>query len=330
MLCSCSAIIIPHPDILVKSVEAVLTDTGFKVGTTDSTGALATATMLLSWAKRKENGPALQHFSKYVTSSLKLCLGRDTLSVRTRKGRMWGQFHQLRTSDSFIREWKDFLSKSVGSEAFPVFFQYVTQKVFKEIVKKEFELSSLHAHSGNSCELTYDDQCAIRYVAGYVCRKVRDKLESSSIIHKNDLILTLYEFKGNGIGAHHASEDWIDTLDRGGLWHATDNVFYFFCCIEEVIRRHFRLSASQYEGLKVKILDDIKCDEDVLFQWCLLTTELDDDLAVKLRDMIIELYVTIRGFAFANSCMELYKQHKKQTLQKSKAIRRTVFESQIT
>ena len=99
--------------------------------------------------------------------------------------------------------------------------------------------------------------------------------------------------------------------------------FYFFCCIEEVIRRHFRLSASQYEGLKVKILDDIKCDE-VLFQWCLLMTELDDDLAVKLRDMIIELYVTIRGFAFANSCMELYKQHKKQTLQKSKAIRRTV------
>ena len=125
---------------------------------------------------------------------------------------MWGQFHQLRTSDSFIREWKDFLSKSVGSEAFPVFFQYATQKVFKEIVKKEFELSSSHAHSGNSCELTYDDQCAIRYVAGYVCRKVRDKLESSSIIHKNDLILTL---------------DWIDTLDRGGLWHATDNVFLF-------------------------------------------------------------------------------------------------------
>ena len=47
-----------------------------------------------------------------------------------------------------------------------------------------------------------------------------------------------------------------------------------------------------------------------------------------LLDMIIELYVTIRGFAFANSCMELYKQLKKLTLQKSKATRRKIYESE--
>lgn len=59
-------------------------------------------------------------------------------------------------------------------------------------------------------------------------------------------------------------------------------------------------------------------NEDVLFQWCMLSVELDDKIAIQLRDMIIELYVTVRGYAFANSCME---QSKKKTTQKSKGTR---------
>lgn len=62
-------------------------------------------------------------------------------------------------------------------------------------------------------------------------------------------------------------------------------------------------------------------NEDVLFQWCMLSVELDDKIAIQLRDMIIELYVTVRGYAFANSCMELYKQSKKKTTPKSKGTR---------
>ena len=38
--------------------------------------------------------------------------------------------------------------------------------------------------------------------------------------------------------------------------------------------------------------------------------------------MMVELYVTIRGFAFASSCIELYKVAHKKKLQKSKALRR--------
>ena len=59
----------------------------------------------------------------------------------------------------------------------------------------------------------------------------------------------------------------------------------------------------------------------------MLCTDLDDDLSLLLRQMMIELFVTIRGHAFANSCMELYKQHKKKNLQKAKAVRRKVYES---
>ena len=59
-----------------------------------------------------------------------------------------------------------------------------------------------------------------------MCRKSLDKLESSSIHHKTDMILTLMELGGKGLESEHASEDWMKALDRGGLWHVTDEVFY--------------------------------------------------------------------------------------------------------
>lgn len=60
-------------------------------------------------------------------------------------------------------------------------------------------------------------------------------------------------------------------------------------------------------------------NEDVMFQWCILSSELDDEVGNQLRDQLIELYVTICGHA--SSCLELYKQAKKKTLQKKKGIR---------
>jgi hypothetical protein len=70
-------------------------------------------------------------------------------------------------------------------------------------------------------------------------------------------------------------------------------------------------------------------NEDVLFCWCLLAAGTDDANVQMLLKMIIELYVTIRGFSFATSCVELYKQSIKKTLQKGKGIRKELFTSNI-
>lgn len=173
--------------------------------------------------------------------------------------------------------------------------------------------------------ISSDDQSALRYVAGFVCRKVREKLESSSTNerHKNDMILTLLEFRGSGIHSQHESEDWISSLDRGGLWHVTDDVFTFFCYMEEVIRHYFRRSNTKGSDL-TEVTKSVVTNEEVLFQWCLLSLELDHKVGEQLRDMIVKLYITVRGFAFASSCMELYKKWKKETIQKKKGIRSRV------
>ena len=49
-----------------------------------------------------------------------------------------------------------------------------------------------------------------------------------------------------------------------------------------------------------------------------------------LLKYLIELYVTVRGFAFASSCLELYKQSQKTILSKQKALCKPSLTAQMT
>ena len=55
---------------------------------------------------------------------------------------------------------------------------------------------------------------------------------------------------------------------------------------------------------------------------------MDNETGMLLLKHIVELYVTVRGFAFASSCVELYKQAQKTTFAKKKALRKTLNETE--
>jgi hypothetical protein len=58
-------------------------------------------------------------------------------------------------------------------------------------------------------------------VAGYICRKVRKQLEKSKHKNKDDMIFRLMELSGDEED-ERGTEDWTNSLDRGGLWHVSD------------------------------------------------------------------------------------------------------------
>ncbi len=37
-----------------------------------------------------------------------------------------------------------------------------------------------------------------------------------------------------------ASEEWTNSIDRGGLWHVSDTTYNLFYAIEREVRSHFR------------------------------------------------------------------------------------------
>ena len=97
----------------------------------------------------------------------------EDTSLRLRKERMWKSYHCLRTSVTFCKDWKEFLYNSIGHQANPIFFQFVSLTVFKELIKVEFPIPPSDIAEHPDRPLTFEEQNAIQFVAGYICRKVR-------------------------------------------------------------------------------------------------------------------------------------------------------------
>ena len=188
-------------------------------------------------------------------------------SLRVKKEKMWGLYHRLRTSKKFKDGWNSFLFKLTGQQASPAFYQYVTNEVFKCLIEKEYPLPETSTSTESPVTpLTFEEQNALRYVAGYICRKVRERLESSSLPKKNDMTLCLIELSGDELFEERGTELWTNTVDRGRLWHIRDQTYGVFVIMEEIIRRHLSLAgvATPTENARQVLVDVIRKNEDII------------------------------------------------------------------
>ena len=77
---------------------------------------------------------------------------------------------------------------------------------------------------------------------------------------------------------------------------------------------------------KEKIIKSIIVNEEM---WCMISSDADEPESNELLHMIVELYVTIQGFSFASSIVEMYKKRSKKVLQKGKGLRKELFTSSV-
>ena len=94
---------------------------------------------------------------------------------------MWRDFQHFRTSEGFRLSWCEFLTTQVKVATLPTFYQAVTDSLFKQMILAQTaqtaeEEPDLQPVQPISCE----DANVIRYAAGYVCRKVYEKIRKSS------------------------------------------------------------------------------------------------------------------------------------------------------
>lgn len=60
------------------------------------------------------------------------------------------------------------------------------------------------------------------------------------------------------------------------------------------------------------LVQHVQDDEDIAIYSYMLLAEVEESVALTLLHSIIKLYITMRGFAFASSWIELYKQNAKK------------------
>ena len=72
----------------------------------------------------------------------------------------------------------------------------------------------------------------------------------------------------------------------------------------------------------MEVVGAIISNNDVAFYWSMLCTGAGDKEKDELLSRIVDLWVTIRGFSFACSWMEMFKQANKRGTQHAKALRK--------
>ncbi len=301
-------------DMMRSALRLVLKDPGFGISES-ATEAQHAASSMLEALDCGESLPARAVVQELVCT-VAAC-------AHTRCGRMWGSLHKTRTSMEFIAAWERLMSLTLRQVASPILYQHVTDILFKELVKRQHPLTSTPKESQPLPPLNYEEHNTIRYVAGYVVRHLRQRLERGSHPLMEELVLCLEEMCEDD-EEDDCSADWTKSIDRGGLKLVNSKTHQFFVAVETKVRDFFRVTAAQSlsDGMKPVILEAVTSDEDVLFFWSIVAAEWDEEEEQALLPMVIELWVTIRGFSFAKSFLEIYKQAKKKTVQKSKGLRK--------
>ena len=90
--------------------------------------------------------------------------------------------------------WKVFIQTSIGFNASPIFYQFVTRTILEELIKIQFptELPSCTIQP-SSTSLDFEESNALRYCGGYLIRSLKKKIEKSAHPLKDALLLCLQD-----------------------------------------------------------------------------------------------------------------------------------------
>ena len=174
-----------HCDCLRNGIHSVLTDENFTIGSSKAKAAVDCAKSMIQWSAKQENERNLRRFAEWLVKGLESCLDsaatKSNFTSQKKRELMW---KALSSSDTFRKRWESFISHSVSTSPCPIFYQYVTDIIFKNMTKERFPISAPQTVE-NPESLNYIEKNVLRYAAG--CIK---KLQSLSILTRKSCCCT--------------------------------------------------------------------------------------------------------------------------------------------
>ena len=220
-----------HDATFLKALKDILDDDSFKITSPTAAEARKVAVELLEWCTTDVNKQRLDTFIEILFNAVQKPL---ILSSRGSCNReiLWRNYFLVRSSEEFITNWVTFL-KDANLTATPIFYQHMTDLVFRYLIRNHFVGSS--GDTTPATAVSSHEAGVLRYVAGYVCRHLRKKIERGNHKFKEELVLCLMALVKSGDHEEcESEEEWTRMLDRGGLWYVKDTTYSLFFAIEEV------------------------------------------------------------------------------------------------
>ena len=175
--------------------------------------------------------------------SLDLQQKLEPLFKTMKLSKLWPAYHKFSVGDQLEKDWKAFCG-SIGLEVNPLFWQYVTEEIFKKMLHIKLQSLRQPSNSGSKdtetvSELTFEERSAINYIGGYIVKQLHSKLVTKKSYV--DALLLLQSDGPTGL----ESAQWTEAIDRGGLVHITDMFYQCLVAIEQVCKSFLGGDVSQ-------------------------------------------------------------------------------------
>ena len=304
-------------DLLLSGVKSILDDPTFSLPTVPAASMTKVAKHLSVWIP--------EHVEE--TRRFEVELGRLLDCVQNqakfKRQQMWESYHSVRTSSTYRSAWTGFLLLS-GTSYSPAFCQHVGHYVFKKLVELHHPIPEPPLDRESSFEPTYEEECGIRYATGWVVRALTKKLAKSSHPHRSELRLCLLDFLDDDTDKPHESAEWVELIDRGGLFKVSNIAYELFLTMEKALRNIIQSCGQQC--IPEDCIKSVTQDDDVQFIWCMISSDWSDACTDVLLEMLASQWIKIRGFSYASAWVEKYKAEQCKTIQKTKGVRKQLMQ----
>lgn len=102
---------------------------------------------------------------------------------------------------------------------------------------------------------------------------------------------------------------WLESVNRGGLFEVSDGTFNFFLVLEKCIRHALstQLNLEAASKNQETVVKQVMSIDDLLFQWEMVSVDIDSDSSCEILCDIVKLWLNIRGFSLVGSWVEQRK-----------------------
>ena len=267
--------------------------------------------------------------TKVELFSMKLMCEIETVALcAKKKEKVLTAFHHFRIS-RLPKLWQDFCCENDVQETLePLLYQTVSQSIFQD-----YFLDKIHTAKGDQSSeaksfadnITLDEENVIRFIAGYIPHTILKNLKRRKSSEKKVQAFTECLLKLAVDGPEESllayTTEWMKLIDRGGLFHVSDESFLFFKAMEIKFRQVvtpvlIQPSSSVTKSDTIKQFID---DEVIRFHWDLLAIDIEnEDDSEELMTEIVSKWINMHSVSTLDKLMEDIKVKNRTEKKKSK------------
>ena len=308
-------------DTVLRAINAVVrlnTDAG------TSCESLSAVLKLASEERRRH---AFDKFCCEIMATIHGCfIHFGKVQPHLAKTRAHRDFHLARLN-KIPPMWKNLTSGAGKLEVEPHNLQAVSRELFDNSMTDFFHLLRESVQQKKTeVKLLADEENALRY-SGYVGMKLLRQLDKVKGYKAAQFRECLSKMSRCGQDASFLeyTVQWIEAVNRGGLFVVNDSTFELFRAIEIQTRQILpgHLAGSQCCSSKEELIQHIVHDEVVQLRWREVGADIiDEEDGNELLHKIVSMWVVMRGVSITSKWMEDYKLAKDKTVKKSRSLRK--------